>query len=144
MYDLRVLRRWLRRIPPSGILRRVAPVRIDGSQEHITSISPILVTLIMEAIRSSETSALTRATWRNIPEHGILQMNAWSQIINRRGHLKKLRHSSGDWTLGSHWRDLGQIPGRLMWNLWWTKGIWVSFLRVLRLPMPVAIPPTAA
>jgi hypothetical protein len=34
--------------------------------------SPILDTLIMEAIRSSETSVLTRAPRRNIPEEGIL------------------------------------------------------------------------
>jgi hypothetical protein len=34
--------------------------------------SPIFVTLMMEAIRSSEMSVLTRAKWRNIPEDGIL------------------------------------------------------------------------
>jgi hypothetical protein len=34
--------------------------------------SPILVTLMMEALHSAETLALTRATRRNIPQDGIL------------------------------------------------------------------------
>jgi hypothetical protein len=40
---------------------------------NVVPSSPILVTLMMEGIRSSETSVLKRATWRNIPENCILR-----------------------------------------------------------------------
>jgi hypothetical protein len=39
---------------------------------NVAPSSPILVTLMMEAIRSSETSVLTGATQRYVPEDGIL------------------------------------------------------------------------
>jgi hypothetical protein len=88
-------------MPSPEMLRRVVLVRIYNSEERIASIirvigsgeirtmvffrgvfllpvtanvvtSPlILLTLLMEAIHSSETSSPIRATWRNIPEGGI-------------------------------------------------------------------------
>jgi hypothetical protein len=63
----------------SGMLRRVALVRTDVSEElsasfiRVTRIGELVTTLAVTSNRcSSETSVLTRATWCNIPEDTIL------------------------------------------------------------------------
>jgi hypothetical protein len=68
-------------MPSSGMLCCVALVRTDIVFLHsmyrflvtakVVLSSLILVTLMMEALLSSETSVLMRATWRNIPEDGV-------------------------------------------------------------------------
>jgi hypothetical protein len=47
---------------------------------NVVASSLILVTL-MEAIRSSETSVLTRATWHNISEGSILHIQQFGILI---------------------------------------------------------------
>jgi hypothetical protein len=83
--DLRFSRRWLWRMPSSGMWRRVDLVWTDNSEERIAvcGLQPPahavfsladFSALKIEAIHSSETSVHTRFIRRHIPEDGILQL----------------------------------------------------------------------
>jgi hypothetical protein len=112
----------------SGMLRRVALVRTEVSEEpsaffiRVTRISevgttlaetsnrrtlvaasvvpssPILFILMKEALGSSETSVLTRATWRNTPEDNILHSRRRENLKYYRGGIMFVGTLSEHWT----------------------------------------------
>jgi hypothetical protein len=73
-------------MPSSGMLRRVALDFLRSLLRllvtaNVIPISLILFALIIEAVNSSETSILTRATRRHIPEDGILRHSTSFDIL---------------------------------------------------------------
>jgi hypothetical protein len=76
---------------------------------NVVPSSPILVTLVMKAIRSSLTSVLTRATRRNVPEDGIIHSL-------RRENLKSymIKHC---FIFGLPWSYIRKTNSNPVW--WW-------------------------
>jgi hypothetical protein len=71
---------------------------------NVVPSSPILVTLMIEAIRFSETLVLTNATRHNIPEEGILQSHRRENLksyINRESSVpnRNFSHLPPDHTI---------------------------------------------
>jgi hypothetical protein len=100
LQNLRFSRRWLWRVASTGMLRRVALVRTDVSEEvgasfiRETRIGELGTTLAVTSDRHTlrrNTNFLTRATRRNIPEDAILSNNSSNADAFCRLHLASCR-----------------------------------------------------
>jgi hypothetical protein len=115
------------RMVSSGMLRRVALVRTDVMEElsaafiGVTRIGELGTTLAVTSNRrtlrnSSETSVLTRATRRNIPEDTIIVTAVKTSNLTA-GSLSTSRQAYTELLFSVHFSSLHKTFARLNWNL---------------------------
>jgi hypothetical protein len=80
-WDMRPCGSYKNRVLLRSVLRLLTITNVVPS-------SPIVLILMLEATRSSETLDLTRATRRHIPEHGLLQQRAGTTNVRVAGANK--------------------------------------------------------
>jgi hypothetical protein len=103
---------------PFVFLRNVRRLLVTA---NVVPSSPILVTLLMEALSSSVTSVLTRATRRNIPEDGILHSDrrehlvlcAWTKQVYRRTEPSRCPSDGVDERTRRTWQPARSCPIRV-------------------------------
>jgi hypothetical protein len=106
-----------------SLLRPVALVRTNVLEEHNTSI--IRVSRIGEVTCSSETSVITRVTWRNIPEDGILHSHCHENL--------KSNNETIHWLSICYKKAYGLVRREVLYSILIGLGVSMKLVRLIKM-----------